>query len=223
MNTMKSLALMAGIALSLEACHQSSKNNNAGTTTIPADTTVADTTIEDPAFKSKTGTSSNSLKPEEIAFIQQAAVGGMMEVELGNLTTQKTKSPKIKDFAQRMITDHTKANNELQALAVGLGIKVPGALPAKEQGNLAAMRQMEANEYDQNYMDMMVQDHAKTIDLFNGATKFENPKLRLFANTTLPILNMHHKMAIGIDSVIEVKKPDNRGDDLPNIDKKHKN
>lgn len=218
MNTIKNLALLAGITLSLEACHSSSTHQQTGTTTIAADTTIADST-------SKVQAKSNPahLKPEEAAFIQQAAVGGMMEVELGNLTTQKTKSPKIKNFAQQMITDHNKANAELTSLATGLGIKLPGALPAKEQGDLASMRQMQANEYDQNYMDMMVQDHAKTIDLFNSASKFENSQLRSFAAKTLPVLQMHNKMAIGIDSVIKVKKPDNRGDDLPNVDKNHKN
>jgi putative membrane protein len=68
-----------------------------------------------------------------------------------------------------------------------------------------------------------VQDHAKTIDLFNGAAKFKNDKLRSFAVKTLPVLQQHNQMAIGIDSVIRVKKPDSRGDDLPNVDKKHKN
>jgi putative membrane protein len=166
---------------------------------------------------------SSRLQPEETAFIQKAAVGGLMEVEMGNLTTQKTKSDKVMTFAKRMIKDHTAANNELQQIAQSLGLKLPGALPTEEQSHLAAMRQMEANEYDQNYMNMMVQDHAKTIDLFNGASDFKNEKLRSFALKTLPVLQEHNKMAIGIDSVIKVKKPDNRGDDLPNVDKKHKN
>ena len=121
-----------------------------------------------------------------------------------------------------MITDHTKANRELSAIAQGMGMKLPGALPAAEQSHLAAMRQMEGNEYDQNYMDMMVNDHAKTIDLFNGATRFEDGKIKDFAVKTLPVLLQHNRMAIGIDSLIKVKKPDNRGDDLPNVDKKHK-
>jgi len=122
-----------------------------------------------------------------------------------------------------MIADHTKANQELQDIAGKLGLKVPQALPAAEQGHIAEMRQMQGNEYDQNYMQMMVNDHAKTIDLFNAASSFENAALRAFALKTLPVLQVHNKMAVAIDSVIKVKKPDNRGDDLPNIDKRHKN
>jgi putative membrane protein len=217
MNNTGKLVLIAGLALSFQACQPSDRDKTSGTTTIPADTSIT--------AESKSGVKSDSsaLAPEETEFIQKAAVGGMMEVELGNLTTQKTKSPKILAFAKRMIADHTKANNELKAVAEGVGVKLPGALPAAEQSHLADMRQMQANEYDQNYMAMMVQDHAKTLDLFNGAAKFKNQQLKDFASKTLPVLQEHNKMAIGIDSVIRVKKPDNRGDDLPNVDKKHKN
>jgi len=213
----KNLALMGCVLLSVAACNQSRTDKTEGTTTLSADTSI---TTES---KGEVKNDSSSLQPAETAFIQQAAVGGLMEVEMGNLTTQKTKSDKVLNFAKRMIKDHTAANTELQQIAQSLGVKVPEALPSSEQSHLAAMRQSQANEYDQSYMDMMVQDHAKTIDLFNGASRFKNEKLRSFALKTLPVLQEHNKMAIGIDSVIKVKKPDNRGDDLPNVDKKHKN
>jgi putative membrane protein len=217
MTPLKNLALMGFVILSVAACNESRSDKTEGTTTLTADTSI---TTES---KDQVKNDSSRLQPEETAFIQKAAVGGLMEVEMGNLTTQKTKSDKVMTFAKRMIKDHTAANNELQQIAQSLGLKLPGALPTEEQSHLAAMRQMEANEYDQNYMNMMVQDHAKTIDLFNGASDFKNEKLRSFALKTLPVLQEHNKMAIGIDSVIKVKKPDNRGDDLPNVDKKHKN
>lgn len=217
MTNIQNIALLSCISLSMAACSPSASDKKDGTTTLSADTAI--TTVD----KDQAKNDSSSLQPAETGFIQQAAVGGLMEVEMGNLTTQKSKSPKVLAFAKRMITDHTAANKELQQIAESLGVKVPEALPSEEQSHLAMMRQSEANEYDQSYMDMMVKDHAKTIDLFNGATKFKNDKLRAFAQKTLPVLQQHNQMAIGIDSVIMVKKPDNRGDDLPNVDKKHKN
>lgn len=213
----KFMALMIGSAFAFQACTQNSSDANTGTTTLAADSAV------DTVSKDKLSDVDGKLKPEETAFIEKAAVGGMMEVELGNLTTQKTKSPKILAFAKRMIADHTKANLELQNIVTKMGLKLPSSLPAAEQSHLASMRQMQANEYDQNYMQMMVDDHAKTIDLFNSATSFENSSLKSFASKTLPVLKEHNQMAIGIDSVIRDKKPDNRGDDLPNVDKRHKN
>jgi putative membrane protein len=217
MTNTKNLALLGCIALSVAACSPSGSDNKEGTTTLSSDTAI--TTVS----KDQAKNDSSRLQPAETGFIQQAAIGGLMEVEMGNLTTQKSKSPKILAFARRMIADHTAANKELQEIAQGLGVKVPEALPSEEQSHLAAMRQAQANEYDQSYMDMMVKDHAKTVDLFNSASKFKNEKLRAFALKTLPVLQQHNNMAIGIDSVIRVKKPDNRGDDLPNVDKKHKN
>lgn len=217
MNYRKTMILMVCTAFALQACNQSAKTENQGTSTLSADT-VLDTHATD-------GKKNNSskLKPEETSFIQQTAVGGLMEVEAGNLTLQKTKFEQVKDFAKRMIKDHTQANNELQTLASGMGIKLPGALPSAEQNRFDAMKQMTGNEYDQNYMDMMVNDHAKTIDLFNGASRFDNPELRSFALKMLPVLNEHHRTAIKLDSLVKLKNRAPKGDDLPNVDKKHKN
>jgi len=217
MTNIQNLALMGCIALSAIACSPSGSDSKEGTTTLSSDTAIS--TVS----KNQAKNDSSSLQPSETGFIEKASIGGLMEVEMGNLTTQKSKSPKVLAFAKRMVTDHTAANKELQEIAQSLGVKVPEALPSAEQSHLAAMRQSQANEYDQSYMDMMVQDHAKTVDLFNGAARFKNEKLRAFAVKTLPVLQQHHQMAIGIDSVIRVKKPDSRGDDLPNVDKKHKN
>lgn len=213
MNNMKSLVLAAGIVFTLQACNQSSKDKEAtGTTTVSGDTTV------NAGGKDAVKNGNVKLKPEEIAFIEKAAVGGMMEVELGNLTTQKTKNTIVKDFANRMITDHNGINKDLQNIATVFGLKLPGALPAIEQSHLTAMRQMQGNEYDENYVDMMVSDHSKTLDLFNGAARFNNPELKEFALRTIPVLQAHNKMAIGIDSVIKVKKPGHSGNDLPTSD-----
>lgn len=217
MNKIKNLSLMTIIAVAAWSCKPGKSGDKAGTTTIPADTTLATDS------RSQVRNDTAHLETDESAFVQNAAIGGMMEVEMGNLTTQKSKDPKVLAFAKRMITDHSKANAELTTIAGGMGIHLPGALPTVEQGHLAAMRQMEAKEYDQNYMQMMVGDHAKTIDLFNGATRFKDAKLSAFAKKTLPVLMAHNKMAIGIDSLIQRKKPDNNGDDLPNVDKKRKN
>lgn len=211
------MILIACTAFLLQACNQSAKTESQGTSTLSADTVLDMHTAD--------GKKNNSskLKPEETAFIMQAAVGGLMEVETGNLTLQKTKLEPVKDFAKRMVKDHTQANNELQTLASGMGIKLPGALPSAEQSHFDAMKQMMANEYDQNYMDMMVNDHAKTIDLFNSASRFENSELKSFALKMLPILNEHNRTALKLDSLVKLKNTGPKGDDLPNVDKKHKN
>lgn len=211
------MILIACTAFVLQACNQSGKTEGQGTSTLSADTVLNTHTADGKQNHS------SKLKPEEASFIEQAAVGGLMEVEAGNLTLQKTKLNQVKEFAKQMIKDHTQANNELQTLASGLGIKLPGALPSAERSHLDAMKQMMGNEYDQNYMDMMVNDHAKTIDLFNGASRFDNIGLKSFASEMLPVLQQHNRMAIKLDSLVKIKNRGPKGDDLPNVDKKHKN
>ncbi|MBB6270287.1 putative membrane protein [Pedobacter cryoconitis] len=217
MNYKKTMILAACMAFLLQACNHTDKAKNEGTATISADTAL------NKMPPAKHHNNAAKLKPKEAAFIELVAIGGLMEVETGNLTLQKTKKDRVKEFAERIIKDHTKTNNELRTLAAGLGVKVPEALPASEQSHLAAMKQMMDSEYDENYMDMMVNDHVKTIDLFNGASRFDNTALKNFAVKTLPVLQEHHKMAIVLDSLVKVKNRGPIGDDLPNVDKKHKN
>ncbi|RAJ35579.1 DUF4142 domain-containing protein [Pedobacter cryoconitis] len=217
MNYKKTIILSVCTAFVLQACNQSAKNEGQGTSTLSADTVLNTHTADEKQNHS------SKLKPEEASFMEQAAIGGLMEVEAGNLTLQKTKLNQVKEFAKQMINDHTQANNELQTLASGMGIKLPGALPSAEQSHLDAMKQMMGNEYDQNYMDMMVNDHAKTIDLFNGASRFDHAELKSFALKILPVLQQHNRMAIGLDSLVKLKNTGPKGDDLPNVDKKHKN
>lgn len=211
------IILGACTAIAVQACSSGPSKKSEGVTTLAEDTTIHSGTT------GKVKNDTSSLRPDERTFVQQAAVGGMMEVEAGNLTTQKTKDQKIMAYAKQMIADHNKIGAELKQISGKMGIELPSQLPAAEQGNLAKLRQMQAREYDENYMDMMVMDHSRTIDLFNGARTFKNADLQAFAVRTLPLLQKHQKMAMAIDTLFKTKKPDNNGDDLPNVDKNRKN
>jgi len=66
-------------------------------------------------------------------FMTKAASGGLLEVQLGQQVAQKATTPDAKQFAQQMVTDHTKANNELKALAAQKNITLPTTLGAEQQ------------------------------------------------------------------------------------------
>jgi putative membrane protein len=66
-------------------------------------------------------------------FVQQAASGGLAEVELGKLAEQKGSSAEVKQFGRRMVTDHTRANQELAAAAQEAGITPPSAMLPKHR------------------------------------------------------------------------------------------
>src|SRR5437763_12090313 len=90
---------------------------------------------------------SSSLSVKDKTFIKKAAKGGMMEVAMGKLAEQNGQSDDVKSFGKRMVTDHSKANEELKSIAEKKGVKLPTKEPTGKWSS------------DKTYMDMMVKDH----------------------------------------------------------------
>src|SRR4030095_16530566 len=103
---------------------------------------------ESPASKS------SSLSAKDKTFMHKAAKGGMMEVAMGRLAEQKGQSEDVKSFGKRMVTDHSKANDELKSIASKKGFQ----LPSKEHTAKWTS--------DKAYIDMMVKDHEKDLAEF---------------------------------------------------------
>ncbi len=120
-------------------------------------------------------------------FMMEAAKGGKGEVMMGKMAEKKGKSADVKSFGQRMVTDHTKANNELMAVAKKKGIML-NVKPEVEQLN-------DAN-FDKEYVKQMVKDHEKDVAAFEKEAKNgQDADVKAFANKTLPTLKEHLKMA----------------------------
>src|SRR5438105_2218666 len=99
-------------------------------------------------------------------FVMEAARGGMAEVELGQLASQKAQSDQVKQFAQRMVQDHGKANDELKSLAQQKNITVPTGLDAKHKATHDRLSKLSGAQFDRAYMQDMLQDHRKDVNDF---------------------------------------------------------
>jgi putative membrane protein len=133
-------------------------------------------------------------------FVMTAAHDGMMEVELGRLALERASSPEVKQFAQRMIDDHSKANADLSTLASSKGLTVPAQMDAKQQAHLDKMKgdltKVSGMDFDHQYMKMMEKDHEKAVRLFEKqSTNGKDADLKSFASTTLPTLQSHLQTA----------------------------
>ncbi len=116
----------------------------------------------------------------------------MMEVELGKMAQENGKSERVKGFGQMMVTDHSKANEELKSYASSHGMSLPTSLPAKEQKHVDAMKKMKGKAFDDHYMSMMVNDHKEDISDFEKASKnAKDADLKNWAGKTLPTLKTH--------------------------------
>jgi len=99
-------------------------------------------------------TQGSSLSAKDKAFMRKAAKGGMMEVAMGRLAKQNGQSEDVKSFGKRMVTDHSKANDDLKSIAQQKGVKLPSKEPAEKWSS------------DKAYMTMMVKDHEKILPNF---------------------------------------------------------
>jgi putative membrane protein len=138
-----------------------------------------------PAPQAKKGEAAPAaLSAQDKAFIMNAAKGGMMEVEWGKWAAQNGQSADVKKFGNMMVTDHSKANNELMGLAAKKGVKVKSE---KVKGKWTS---------DKDYMDMMVKDHEKVWAEFQAEAKNGNdPDLKKWAGDTAKVIKKHLDMA----------------------------
>jgi putative membrane protein len=129
-------------------------------------------------------------------FATEAAHGGLAEVQMGQLALQKASSPQVKEFAQRMVRDHTQANQDLMQLGKSENLTLPTQLDAKHKSEMDRLSAMSGNAFDAAYMQHMVQDHKKTVaDFQKQAQSGSDPALKSFAQKYLPIIQQHLQMA----------------------------
>ena len=139
------------------------------------------------------------------SFVLEAANGGMAEVELGKLGVERGQSDAVKQFAQKMIDDHTKANTELSQLAAKKSVTLPAEPAAKQKAVKDKLSKLSGADFDKQFMAQMCKDHEATVTLFKKESKSgKDVDLVSWVNQTLPTLEGHNTMAKDVDS--QVKK-----------------
>jgi putative membrane protein len=100
------------------------------------------------------------------------ASGGMSEVKLGHLALQKGNSNAVKSFGERMITDHTKASDDLRQIAGEESIQLPEDMPKKEQALYDRLSRLQGVQFDRAYAQSMVKDHKKDVKRIRERSEF---------------------------------------------------
>ena len=137
-------------------------------------------------------------------FAMKAYTGGQMEVNISKTALDKAQNNRVKNFAQMVVRDHTKANNQLENILSRKNImtEVERNYNEEKQDNKDHMQNLgnkSGNEFDIAYMRMMVDDHDKTIDLFKKESNSgRDNDLKDFAQKVLPDLRMHFDSAKAI-------------------------
>ncbi|MEZ0541095.1 DUF4142 domain-containing protein [Fibrella arboris] len=137
---------------------------------------------------------------DDSEFAVKAASGGLLEVELGKLAQEKGQDAEVKQFGAKMVEDHTKANDELKALATLKNITIPSTPGEDKQKDIDDMRKLSGAEFDKKYISYMKDDHEEDVKEFKKAAQdAKDQSIKEFAAKTLPTLQMHLDMVTAID------------------------
>jgi putative membrane protein len=134
-------------------------------------------------------------------FLTEAAQGGMAEVELGKLAASKATNAEVKKFAEQMVTDHSKANDELKALAAKKNLSLPTDVSAKHKSLMEKLNGLSGAAFDKAYVEAMVDDHGEDTEAFKDESEDgKDADVKAWAGKTLPTLQKHLDMIKGIQS-----------------------
>lgn len=142
------------------------------------------------------GAAQSASSGGDAAFVQQAAKGGMAEVELSKIASTSASSPDVRRFADHMVTDHTKNNQELATIAAHENIAVPKELDGEHARLRDELSTMKGPDLDLAYITAMRNDHQKMADLLKTSqATVSTDEMRTFIKTTLPVVQDHLRMA----------------------------
>jgi putative membrane protein len=129
-------------------------------------------------------------------FIEDAAKGGMFEVQSAQVAQSKATDPAVKDFAGTLLQDHQKANDELKQIAQSKGVQLPQKLDWGQGHELKKLKGEKGKDFDREFAQHSVKDHEKDVKKFEKAAKdLKDPDVKAWAEKTLPVLRKHLEMA----------------------------
>jgi putative membrane protein len=130
-------------------------------------------------------------------FVHMASVSDQYEIQAAQLAMQRSQNQEVKNFAQRMATDHETTTRQLQGLVQNISsVQVTTALDAKHTEMLTQLRNARGSDFDRLYMTQQIQAHQNAVDLFHNYSQAgDNAQLKQWASATLPKLQEHLQMA----------------------------
>jgi putative membrane protein len=135
------------------------------------------------------------ISAEDEEFLTKAIQAGAAEVQISQLALEKSLNEQVRGFAERMVRDHTAANQKLLSLAEAGGNSPPTEMDQKHQAIFQQLSQLSGEEFDRQYMQGQVQDHQAAVKLFGSEATQPSGPVDALAGELLPALREHLQMA----------------------------
>lgn len=193
-NTVLTLALVVTSFLVPTSNGQEKRNEAALEPSLVKDPVPAKDPVPRNAASEKV--SPGKLSINDATFVTENVQKGLMAIELDHAALQKASKPSVKNFAERLLRDHTKANEELIKLASRKGMTVSKEMSEKQKQMVDQISKLSGEEFDAAYLAHMLKGHSQSIAHFERASQTgTDPEIQTFAKTTLPTLKEHLRMA----------------------------
>lgn len=139
-------------------------------------------------------------------FVKNAAIGSQFEILSSRMALEKSQNPTVKQFAQKMIEDHTKADSQLKTTlpssSAGLA-SMPSTLDSKHQQVLDRLKAVSGSTFDQEYLKAQMDAHQHAVTIFQDyATNGDDPVLKNFSTQTLPVLKQHQEHVTQLNATL---------------------
>jgi putative membrane protein len=140
------------------------------------------------------GETENQMMMDKM-FVHKALEGGMGEIQLGQLASQKASNGDVKSFGQKMVDDHTALNNDMKAIADSMGVHVPTKLNKQDQAELDKLNGLSGADFDKEYLAYADKGHHKDLSAFKTeANSTTDPNLKAAVEKGQKVVWQHTKM-----------------------------
>ena len=145
--------------------------------------------------------SDQKIDNADAAAMKQLAQANLNEIDAGKAAAAKAQSPQVKQFAQKMVDDHTRMLDDLKTLAQQKSVSLPESVSLKDKAQMELMKRASGADFDKKYMDQMVKDHQKDLsDVQDLASKAKDPEFKAAVQKASSRISEHLQMAQRIAS-----------------------
>jgi putative membrane protein len=197
--------------------------SNPGTPTQNPPTTTQNPTTQNPPVATQPGQATTQTQADfaaDMPFIRTAASSKMMEVRLGQLAQQRGTNSSVKQFAQRMVTDHTQLQNQLTSAATSNGQTFTPTMDTRHQEWVERLESLSGQSFDRAYMNHMIRGHQQDVNQFQTQSQSaRSAQVRTLTSNALPLMQQHLSLAVqvgnqvGADSTRTVAGPNQPDED----------
>jgi len=140
-------------------------------------------------------------------FLTEAMQGDASEVKMGQLAEKNGGSAEMKEFGKTLVTDHTKAGDQVKAAAKQAGLTLKDAPSSEAQKDYDKLAKLKGADFDKEFAHMSVEDHQKDIAKFQKQADAKNGPISDLAQQQLPVLKKHLQMAQSLQSKQQASAP----------------